>query len=159
MVFKGASDGKLYAVSSTDGTLLWEFNTAQEFETVNKVPAHGGAISVSGAVVAGRMVFVGSGYAVGSRATAGNVCWRSASTEAQHAIGGPFQTACGNVGRDCGIVTRPDPRPISWVQGVRQVIGNHADARSCFEQNLISARLAALHVWWGPELAWAHRLP
>ncbi len=73
VVFQGASDGKLYAVSSTDGTLLWEFNTAQEFETVNKVPAHGGAISVSGAVVAGRMVFVGSGYAVGSRATAGNV--------------------------------------------------------------------------------------
>jgi polyvinyl alcohol dehydrogenase (cytochrome) len=73
VVFQGASDGKLYAVSSADGTLLWEFNTAREFETVNKVPAHGGAISVSGAVVAGRMVFVGSGYAVGSRATSGNV--------------------------------------------------------------------------------------
>ena len=73
VVFEGASDGKLYALSAADGKLLWEFNTAQEFETVNKVPAHGGAISTSGAVVAGGMVFVGSGYAVGSGASAGNV--------------------------------------------------------------------------------------
>jgi polyvinyl alcohol dehydrogenase (cytochrome) len=73
VVFEGASDGKLYALAAADGKLLWEFNTAQEFETVNKVPAHGGAISTSGAVVAGGMVFVGSGYAVGSGASAGNV--------------------------------------------------------------------------------------
>jgi len=73
VVFEGASDGTLYALAAADGKLLWEFNTAQEFETVNKVPAHGGAISTSGAVVAGGMVFVGSGYAVGSGASAGNV--------------------------------------------------------------------------------------
>ena len=73
VVFEGASDGILYAVSAADGKPLWEFNTAQTFETVNKVPAHGGAISTSGAVVAGRMVFVGSGYAVGSGASGGNV--------------------------------------------------------------------------------------
>jgi polyvinyl alcohol dehydrogenase (cytochrome) len=73
VVFEGASDGKLYALSSAEGKVLWEFNTAQEFQTVNKIPAHGGAISVSGAVVVGRMVFVGSGYAVGSGASAGNV--------------------------------------------------------------------------------------
>jgi polyvinyl alcohol dehydrogenase (cytochrome) len=73
VVFEGASDGPLYAVSAAEGKLLWEFNTAQPFETVNKVPAHGGAISTSGAVVAGGMVFVGSGYAVGSGASAGNV--------------------------------------------------------------------------------------
>jgi polyvinyl alcohol dehydrogenase (cytochrome) len=73
VVFEGASDGTLYAVSAADGKLLWEFNTAQPFDTVNKVPAHGGAISTSGAVVAGGMVFVGSGYAVGSGASAGNV--------------------------------------------------------------------------------------
>jgi polyvinyl alcohol dehydrogenase (cytochrome) len=72
VVFEGASDGKLYAVSSADGKLLWEFDTAQPFDTVNKVPAHGGAISTSGAVIAGGMVFVGSGYAVGSGASAGN---------------------------------------------------------------------------------------
>ena len=43
---------------------------AQTFDTVNKIPAHGGAISTSGAVVVGGMVFVGSGYAVGSGASA-----------------------------------------------------------------------------------------
>lgn len=73
VVFEGAGDGKLYAISTADGKQLWEFNTAQPFETVNKVPAHGGAISTSGAVAVGGTLFVGSGYAVGSGASAGNV--------------------------------------------------------------------------------------
>jgi polyvinyl alcohol dehydrogenase (cytochrome) len=73
VVFEGAGNGMLYAVSAADGRQLWEFNTAQEFETVNRMVAHGGAISVSGAVVVDGMVFVGSGYAVGTGATGGNV--------------------------------------------------------------------------------------
>ena len=73
VVFEGASDGKLYAVATADGKLLWEFNTAQPFETVNKVQAHGGAISTSGAIVVGGMVYVGSGYAISSAAAGGNV--------------------------------------------------------------------------------------
>jgi polyvinyl alcohol dehydrogenase (cytochrome) len=73
VVFEGASDGKLYAISTADGKQLWEFNTAQSFDTANKVPAHGGAISSSGAVVVGGMVYVGSGYAISSAASAGNV--------------------------------------------------------------------------------------
>ena len=73
VVFQGSSDGKLYAVSAADGSQLWEYNTAKEFETINRVPAHGGAISTSGAVIVGGMVYVGSGYAVGSGASGGNV--------------------------------------------------------------------------------------
>jgi len=73
VVFEGASDGTLYAVSAADGKLLWQFKTSDEFETVNRMVAHGGAISVSGAVVVDGMVFVGSGYAVGSGASGGNV--------------------------------------------------------------------------------------
>jgi polyvinyl alcohol dehydrogenase (cytochrome) len=73
VVFEGAADGKLYALSAAEGKQLWEFNTAQEFETVNKMLAHGGAIAVSGAVVVNGMVYVGSGYAVGSGASGGNV--------------------------------------------------------------------------------------
>src|SRR5262252_8274348 len=73
VVFEGASDGKLYAVAAADGKLLWEFNTAQTFETVNKVTAHGGAISTSGAVAVGGMTYVGSGYAISSAAAGGNV--------------------------------------------------------------------------------------
>src|SRR5262249_43385831 len=73
VVFEGSTTGRLYAVSSSDGKQLWEFNTSQDFETVNKVPAHGGAINVSGASVAGGMVFVSSGYGISSGASAGNV--------------------------------------------------------------------------------------
>jgi polyvinyl alcohol dehydrogenase (cytochrome) len=72
-VFQGAADGRLFALSSADGKLLWQFNTAQEFATVNKVPAKGGAITVSGAVVVDGMVYIGSGYAISSGASAGNV--------------------------------------------------------------------------------------
>jgi len=73
VVFEGASNGMLYAVAAADGKQLWEFNTAQEFETVNKVTAHGGAITSTGAVIAGGMVFVGSGYAISNGASGGNV--------------------------------------------------------------------------------------
>ena len=70
---RGRATAASTPISSADGRLLWEFNTAQTFDTVNKVAAKGGAISVSGAVIVNRMVFVGSGYAVGSGASAGNV--------------------------------------------------------------------------------------
>jgi polyvinyl alcohol dehydrogenase (cytochrome) len=73
VVFEGASNGRLFAVSAANGSSIWDFNTAQEFTTVNKVPAHGGAISVSGAVISGGMVFVSSGYAITSAPSGGNV--------------------------------------------------------------------------------------
>jgi polyvinyl alcohol dehydrogenase (cytochrome) len=73
VVFQGSGDGRLFAVSAADGKQLWEFNTAQDFATNNKVPAHGGAIATSGAVVVDGMVYVASGYAISSGASAGNV--------------------------------------------------------------------------------------
>jgi polyvinyl alcohol dehydrogenase (cytochrome) len=73
VVFEGATNGTLYAVSAADGKQLWEFNTAREFETVNKVAAHGGSIASTGAVIVDGMVFVGSGYAISSGALGGNV--------------------------------------------------------------------------------------
>jgi polyvinyl alcohol dehydrogenase (cytochrome) len=73
VVFEGASDGMLYAVSSADGALLWEFDTSGEFDTVNGVAAHGGAITSTGATVSGGMVLIGSGYAISSGASGGNV--------------------------------------------------------------------------------------
>jgi polyvinyl alcohol dehydrogenase (cytochrome) len=73
VVFQGATDGQLFAVNSADGSRLWQFNTAQDFETVNKVKAHGGAINTSGAVVVDGMVYVSSGYAIVAGASAGNV--------------------------------------------------------------------------------------
>jgi polyvinyl alcohol dehydrogenase (cytochrome) len=60
-------------VNAADGTRLWQFSTAQDFDTVNKVKAHGGAINTSGAVVVDGMVYVSSGYAIVAGASAGNV--------------------------------------------------------------------------------------
>jgi polyvinyl alcohol dehydrogenase (cytochrome) len=62
VVFQGSSNGRIYAVSSETGKSIWEFNTAQEFQTVNGVPAKGGAITVSGAVVVDGMLYLASGY-------------------------------------------------------------------------------------------------
>lgn len=64
VVFAGGSDGKLSAVAAVDGALLWQFDTSAAFDAVDKVLTHGGSISSAGAVVAGGMLFVGSGYAV-----------------------------------------------------------------------------------------------
>ena len=73
VVFQASSNGHLYAVSAADGKQLWEFNTAQEFTTVNQIPAHGGAISVSGATISGGMLFISSGYAITVGASGGNI--------------------------------------------------------------------------------------
>lgn len=72
VIFVAGSDGRLWAVSSEDGRELWHADTAQAFDTVNAVPAHGGSIISSGATVADGMLFIGSGYGVVSE-TPGNV--------------------------------------------------------------------------------------
>jgi polyvinyl alcohol dehydrogenase (cytochrome) len=61
-VFSGSLDGHLRAYSTKDGKILWDYDTAREYEAVNKVPAHGGAIDGAGPAIAGGMVFVNSGY-------------------------------------------------------------------------------------------------
>jgi polyvinyl alcohol dehydrogenase (cytochrome) len=73
VVFQGATDGQLFAVNAADGTQLWQFNTARDFDTINKVRGRGGAINTSGAVVVDGMVYVSSGYAIVAGASAGNV--------------------------------------------------------------------------------------
>jgi polyvinyl alcohol dehydrogenase (cytochrome) len=72
VVLQGGSDGRVHALSSADGHVLWTFETARDFETVNRVKARGGSITVGGPVAAGGMLFVGSGYAVAG-GTPGNV--------------------------------------------------------------------------------------
>ncbi len=64
VVFLAGSDGRIHALSTTDGHVLWEFATAKPFETVNGVPARGGAIASIGPSIADGMLFIGSGYAV-----------------------------------------------------------------------------------------------
>ena len=66
VVFSGGWDGILRAFSSDDGHLLWEYNTARNFETVNHVPAKGGSMGAPGPTVAGGILFAGSGYIFGA---------------------------------------------------------------------------------------------
>ncbi|HEV2200344.1 MAG TPA: PQQ-binding-like beta-propeller repeat protein [Bryobacteraceae bacterium] len=66
VVFSGSMDGHLRAYTAEEGRILWDFDTVREFETVNGVRASGGSLSGPGAVVAGGMVFVNSGYRSGS---------------------------------------------------------------------------------------------
>jgi polyvinyl alcohol dehydrogenase (cytochrome) len=61
-VFSGSNDGALRVYSTTDGAILWEFDTNREFPTVNGVAARGASMIGPGPVVAGGMVFVSSGY-------------------------------------------------------------------------------------------------
>ena len=65
VVFAGSLDGMLRAYSATDGHILWEYDTVQEFETVNRVPAKGGTLNGPGPTVVDGMVFMGSGYTIG----------------------------------------------------------------------------------------------
>lgn len=61
-VFSGSVDGHLRAFSSEDGKVLWDFDTAREFQTVNGIKGQGGSVDGPGAVIVKGMVFVNSGY-------------------------------------------------------------------------------------------------
>ena len=65
-------DGHLRAYSTTDGSMIWDYDTLRDFETVNGVKAKGGSLNATGPTIANGMLFVNSGYgALGGMA--GNV--------------------------------------------------------------------------------------
>lgn len=61
-IFSGALDGHLRAYSTTDGHVIWDYNTARSFTAVNGQPAQGGSIDATGAAIAGGTLFIDSGY-------------------------------------------------------------------------------------------------
>jgi len=61
-VFSGSIDGHLRAYAAGDGKIIWDFDTARPFDTVNHIAARGGSLDVGGPVIAGGMLFVVSGY-------------------------------------------------------------------------------------------------
>ena len=63
VVFSGSLDGHLRAYSTKDGKILWDYDTAKEYETVNQVPAKGGSLDGPGPAIAGGILVVNSGYA------------------------------------------------------------------------------------------------
>jgi len=63
IAFSGSVDGHLRGYSTTDGKVVWDFDTVRPYDTVNKVPARGGSLNSPGPAIAGGMLFVTSGYA------------------------------------------------------------------------------------------------
>ena len=72
VVFAGGFDGRLRAYDSATGAIIWDFNTAREFNTLSGEIARGGSIESDGPVVANGIVLVNSGYLFGGR-MGGNV--------------------------------------------------------------------------------------
>jgi polyvinyl alcohol dehydrogenase (cytochrome) len=72
VVFSGSIDGHLRAYSTTDGRIIWDFNTAKEFETVNHVQSKGGSLDAAGPAIAEGLVITNSGYSLW-RGLPGNV--------------------------------------------------------------------------------------
>jgi polyvinyl alcohol dehydrogenase (cytochrome) len=61
-VIAGSMDGHLRAYASADGRVLWDFDAAREFSTVNGVAARGGTFDVAGPAIASGMIVTTSGY-------------------------------------------------------------------------------------------------
>jgi polyvinyl alcohol dehydrogenase (cytochrome) len=70
VIFAGSLDGHLRAYDIRNGSVLWDFNTAQEFRTTDGVPAHGGSLNGSGPTIVDGWIFVNSGY---TNAMEGNI--------------------------------------------------------------------------------------
>jgi polyvinyl alcohol dehydrogenase (cytochrome) len=62
VAFLGSWDGHLRAYETSLGKIIWDFDTAKDFETVNGVKAHGGSINSMGPAIAGGMLYITSGY-------------------------------------------------------------------------------------------------
>jgi polyvinyl alcohol dehydrogenase (cytochrome) len=72
VVFSGSVDGHIRGYSANDGKVIWDYNTEQEFTTVNGLTAKGGSLDCPGPVVAGGMLYIESGYGTYA-GTPGNV--------------------------------------------------------------------------------------
>jgi polyvinyl alcohol dehydrogenase (cytochrome) len=72
-VLQGSVDGYLRVFDAATGEVLFQYDTARTYETVNGVPGKGGSIDNASIVATNGYVFVNSGYALIGGQTAGNV--------------------------------------------------------------------------------------
>ena len=63
VVFSGSVDGHLRAYATSNGAILWDFDSVGVYKTVNDVPARGGSFDGPGPAIAGGLLLVNSGYA------------------------------------------------------------------------------------------------
>jgi polyvinyl alcohol dehydrogenase (cytochrome) len=64
IVFSGSVDGHMRAYAAGTGEIVWDVDTARDFETVNHVRAHGGSMDLAGPTVVDGVVLLTSGYGV-----------------------------------------------------------------------------------------------
>ncbi len=62
VVFSGSVDGHFRAFLAKTGEIVWDFDMAREYNTVNGVPGKGGSLDSGGPVIVNGMVFTNSGY-------------------------------------------------------------------------------------------------
>jgi polyvinyl alcohol dehydrogenase (cytochrome) len=62
VVFSGSEDAHLRAYAAADGKVIWDFDTAHDFLTVNGLTAKGGSMDGPGPAIAGGMLYVCAGY-------------------------------------------------------------------------------------------------
>jgi polyvinyl alcohol dehydrogenase (cytochrome) len=62
VIFSGGLDGHLRAYASQTGQIIWDVDTALDYETVNGVKARGGSLDGPGPVIVDGVVYVNSGY-------------------------------------------------------------------------------------------------
>ena len=70
VIFSGSLDGHLRAYDANDGSVIWDFNTAQQFQTTNGVKGHGGSLNGAGPAIVDGVLYVNTGY---TNAMDGNV--------------------------------------------------------------------------------------
>ncbi len=61
-VFSGSVDGHLRAYSAATGEIIWDEDTARDYEAVNGQHARGGSFDGPGPVIVDGVLFVNSGY-------------------------------------------------------------------------------------------------
>ena len=61
-IFSGSLDGYIRAYGTETGDVVWSFDTAREYDTVNGVNGTGGSLNGPGATIADGTVYVSSGY-------------------------------------------------------------------------------------------------
>src|SRR5207249_12016695 len=71
VAFLGSRDGHSRAYEAKTGAIIWDFDTIQDFQTVNGVKARGGSINSMAPVIDGGMLYITSGYS--GNAMPGNV--------------------------------------------------------------------------------------
>ncbi len=71
-VVQGGLDGRLYILERKTGKLVWQYDTAREFETVNGVKGNGASIDNASIVAVNGLLIMNSGYGLFGQG-AGNV--------------------------------------------------------------------------------------